>query len=140
MKVIAVTDSEGLAAALGVRYEVFVEEQGVSADAEADHLDDDPRTLHCVVVTDEDDFFGRTVAPGYVPGTVSGPPPGTVLATGRLLAPHTDGSHGDTSAMDPANPHIGRVAVLAAARGTGAGKAVMAFLEAAALARHGVGG
>ena len=140
MKVIAVTDQDGLAAALGVRFEVFVEEQGVSPESEADHLDEDPRTLHCLAVTDEGDFFGRSVAPGYVPGTVTGPPPGTVLATGRLLAPHTDGIHGDTSAMDPANPHIGRVAVLAPARGTGAGRAVMEFLEAAALARHGANG
>jgi len=140
MKVTAVTDADGLAAALGVRFEVFVEEQGVSADSEADHLDDDPRTLHCLAVTDDDDFFGGSVAPGYVPGIASGPPPGTVLATGRLLAPHTDVIHGDASAMDQANPHIGRVAVLAAARGTGAGTAVMAFLEAAALARYGEGG
>jgi len=90
MKVTAVTDADGLAAALGVRFEVFVEEQGVSADSEADHLDDDPRTLHCLAVTDDDDFFGGSVAPGYVPGIASGPPPGTVLATGRLLAPHTE--------------------------------------------------
>ena len=140
MKVLAVTNAEDLAAALGVRYEVFVEEQSVAPDSERDHLDDDPRTLHCLAVTDEADFYGGTIAPGFIPGIAAGPPPGTVLATGRLLAPHTDGIHGDTSAMDPANPHIGRVAVLAAARGTGAGRAVMEFLEAAALARHGANG
>jgi len=140
VKVIAVTTPEQLAAALEVRFEVFVDEQGVAPESEADHLDDDPRTLHCLVVTDEDDFYGGTVAPGYVPGIASGPPPGTVLATGRLIAPNTDVMHGDTSAMDPANPHIGRVAVLASARGTGAGKLVMGFLEAAALARHGASG
>jgi len=140
MKVIAVETPEQLAAALEVRFEVFVEEQGVSPESEADHLDDDPRTLHCLVLTDDDDFFSGTVAPGYVPGVASGPPPGTVLATGRLIAPHTDVSHGDGSAMDPANPHIGRVAVLASARGTGAGRKAMEFLEAAALARHGANG
>jgi len=140
VKVIAVEDADGLAAALEIRYEVFVDEQGVAPESEADHLDDDPRTLHCLAVTDEDDFYGGSVVPGYVPGVASGPPPGTVLATGRLLAPNTDGPHSDISAMDPANPHIGRVAVLAPARGTGAGRAVMAFLEAAALERHGAEG
>jgi len=140
VRVEAVTTPEQLADALAVRFEVFVDEQGVAPDSERDALDDDPRTLHCLAVTDEDDFYGGTVAPGIVPGIASGPPPGTVLATGRLLAPHTDVVHGDTSTMDPAKPHIGRLAVVASARGTGAGKAVMAFLEAAALARHGANG
>jgi predicted GNAT family N-acyltransferase len=140
MKVIPVTTADELAVALEVRFEVFVDEQGVAPESEADHLDDDPRTLHCLVVTDSDDFFGGSVAPGYVPGVATGPPPGTALATGRLVAPNTDVVHGEGSIMDPANPHIGRVAVLAAARGTGAGRAVMEFLEAAALARHGASG
>ena len=140
MKVIPVTTPEELAAALEVRFEVFVDEQGVSPDSERDHLDDDPRTLHCLVVTDEDDFYGGTVAPGVVPGIAAGPPPGTVLATGRLIAPNTDVIHGEGSLMDPANPHIGRVAVLAHARGTGAGRKAMDFLEQSALARHGASG
>jgi predicted GNAT family N-acyltransferase len=140
MKVIPVTSADQLAAALEVRFEVFVDEQGVSPESEADHLDDDPRTLHCIAVTDEDDFFGGTVAPGYVPGIAAGAPPGTVVATGRLIAPNTDVVHGDGSLMNPANPHIGRVAVVAPARGTGAGRRVMEFLEAAALARHGADG
>jgi predicted GNAT family N-acyltransferase len=140
MKVIPVTTADELAAALEVRFEVFVDEQGVSPDVEADALDDDPRTLHCIAIADDDDFIRDAAAPGYVPGIASGPPPGTVLATGRLLAPHTDVVHGDTSTMDPATPHIGRVAVLAPARGTGAGRAVMEYLEAAALARYGENG
>ena len=85
---------------------------------ERDAQDDDPRTVH-VIARAED---------------------GTVLGTGRLLAPHTDGFHADHGAMDPANPHIGRLAVTAAARGTGAGRALMEALEAAALERHGAGG
>ena len=140
MKVIAVTTQEELAAALEVRFEVFVDEQGVAPDSEQDHLDDDPRTLHCLVMTDEWDFYRESPVPAYGPPIATGPPPGTVLATGRLIAPNTDVVHGDMSAMDPANPHIGRVAVLAQARGTGAGRAVMDFLERAALARYGAGG
>lgn len=101
-----------------VRFTVFVDEQGVSPDMERDAQDDDPRTVHVIV----DD------------GT------GTVLGTGRLLAPHTDEFHADHGGMDPANPHIGRVAVLARARGTGAGRVVMEALHAAALEHHGVDG
>ena len=53
---------------------------------------------------------------------------GTPLGTARLLAPHRDG--------EPA--HIGRVAVLAAARGRGVGALLMTALEAEALERYGV--
>ncbi len=55
---------------------------------------------------------------------------GVVVGTGRLL-------------IDPAHPgvtHVGRVAVAAAARGTGAGAAVMGALEEIALAEHAVVG
>ena len=86
------------------------------------------------------EIYGGTVAPGVVPGIAAGPPPGTVLATGRLIAPNTDVVHGEGSLMDPANPHIGRVAVLAHARGSGAGRKAMDFLEQSALARHGASG
>lgn len=126
MRAFAIDTLADLDRAFAVRFEVFVDEQGVAADAERDHLDTDPRTLHVLV---EDDA-------------------GVALATGRLLAPHTDVFHGSGSfhgqdahgAMDPSNPHIGRVAVLARARGTGAGRVVMEFLEAAALERFGAGG
>ncbi|MFF3064380.1 GNAT family N-acetyltransferase [Oerskovia sp. NPDC057915] len=53
-------------------------------------------------------------------------PSGAVVGTGRLL---TDPSH-------PGEVHIGRVAVARAARGTGAGAAVMRALEEIALAEH----
>lgn len=135
MHAFAIETPADLDRALEVRFEVFVEEQGVAADAERDHLDADPRTLHVLVVDGE----------------------GAAVATGRLLAPHTDsfheegvhgeGVHGATDHtitghgnMDPSTPHIGRVAVLGRARGSGAGRAVMEFLEAAALERFGASG
>ncbi|WP_062465080.1 GNAT family N-acetyltransferase [Demequina soli] len=118
MQVSVVASREGLEEALAVRFAVFVDEQGVSPDMERDAQDDDARTVHVLVHADD----------------------GAVLGTGRLLAPHTDEFHADHGAMDPANPHIGRLAVLAAARGTGAGRVLMGALEAEALARHGVDG
>ncbi len=120
MQVVAVTTPEQLEVALAIRFEVFVDEQGVDPTAERDALDSDPRTLHCLVVDDE----------------------GVPLATGRLLAPHTDVFHGPGScgAMDPSVPHIGRVAVRKVARNTGAGSALMAELEAQALDRHATSG
>lgn len=121
MRVQAVTSENEFADALAVRFAVFVDEQGVSEDGERDDLDDDPRTLHCVVYNDDD-----------IP-----------IAAGRLLAPDTDTAHGAGSGhgnMDPATPHIGRIAVTLAARGTGAGRVIMDFLEDAALERHGASG
>ena len=99
------------AEALALRVRVFVHEQGVDESSERDALDSDESTVHCIVRGDD----------------------GNVLATGRLLAPAYDPS-GD------GNPHIGRVAVAAEARGTGAGRAVMEFLEAEALALYGSNG
>lgn len=120
MRVEQITDAEGLEAALAIRYEVFVDEQGVDPDSERDALDDDPRTVHVLVSSDT----------------------GEPLATGRLLAPGSDSFHGEGGfgAMDPGVPHIGRVAVRAVARGTGAGKAVMEFLEEVALELYGTAG
>jgi len=120
MLVVPVTTPEQLEIALAIRFEVFVDEQGVDPTAERDVLDPDPRTFHCLVVDDE----------------------GIPLATGRLLAPHTDVFHGEGAfgAMDPALPHIGRVAVRKVARNTGAGSALMHELEAQALKRFGADG
>jgi predicted GNAT family N-acyltransferase len=118
VRVETVTTEKQFADALAVRFAVFVDEQGVSPEGERDTLDDDPRTLHLVAYAHD----------------------GTPLGAGRLLAPHTDTAHGAGTghgAMDPANPHIGRLAVTASARGTGVGRALMAALEAAALERHG---
>jgi predicted GNAT family N-acyltransferase len=121
MRVEAVTTERQFADCVAVRFEVFVHEQNVSPEGERDALDDDPRTLHAVAYGDD----------------------GVALAAGRLLAPHTDTGHGTGTghgAMDPATPHIGRVAVSKRARGTGAGRAIMTFLESEALVRHGAGG
>lgn len=120
MRVQAVTNEAEFADALAVRFAVFVDEQAVDPQSEHDQLDDDPRTLHCIAYTDG----------------------GTPLAVGRLLAPHTDVLHGSGTPhgnMDPSTPHIGRVAVTRESRGTGAGRAVMEFLEEAAVERHGAG-
>lgn len=118
LRVETVTSAAQLEDAMQVRFAVFVDEQGVSPDVERDAQDDDPRTVHVVAYAAD----------------------GAVLGTGRLLAPHTDAFHADHGAMDPATPHIGRLAVARGARGTGAGRALMEALEAEALARHGVDG
>ncbi|MBD8079182.1 GNAT family N-acetyltransferase [Cellulosimicrobium arenosum] len=103
-------DDAGLAAAHALRLEVFVAEQGVPVEEEVDDLDTATTTTH-VLVRD----------------TTAG---GAVVGTGRLL---TDPGH-------PGVVHVGRVAVAAVARGTGAGAAVMTALEDVALAEHAVRG
>ncbi len=121
MRITVVADDAEFADALAVRFEVFVDEQGVSAEAERDELDDDPRTVHVVAF----DAGGHPVG------------------AGRLLARFTDVAHGVGSGhgeMDPAAAHIGRLAVTRAARGTGLGRLLMSVLESEALARHGVDG
>ena len=121
MDVLAVTTATQLADCLAVRYQVFVQEQGVSAEGERDDLDDDPRTVHCVAYNAA----------------------GAAIGAGRLLASHTDTGHGTGmghGAMNPANPHIGRVAVVVSERGTGTGRAIMGFLEGEARGRFGVAG
>lgn len=105
-----VTDDAGLAAAHALRLAVFVDEQGVPVEEEIDDLDAAPTTTHVLVRDRERD--------------------GEVVGTGRLL---TDPAH-------PGEVHVGRVAVAASARGTGAGAAVMGALERLALAEHAVPG
>jgi predicted GNAT family N-acyltransferase len=120
MRVISMTTPEEFAEALAVRFAVFVGEQGVSPEAERDGIDVDPRTIHVLAYGDD----------------------GQVLGTGRLVAPHSDSAHGAAVGfgnMDPSHPHIGRMAVLASARGAGAGKALMIELERQALALFGGG-
>ncbi len=120
MRVIAITTPEQFADALAVRFAVFVDEQGVSPESERDAIDTDPRTLHVIAYSDD----------------------GDVLGTGRLVAPHSDSAHGAAVGfgnMDPANPHIGRLAVLSSARGAGVGKALMVEIEQQALALFGAG-
>ncbi|WP_236683044.1 GNAT family N-acetyltransferase [Demequina globuliformis] len=119
MRIVTVADAAQLEDAMAVRFAVFVGEQGVSPEGERDALDDDPRTVHLVAYDDN--------------GVPSG--------AGRLLAPHTDTAHGEGTghgSMDPGTVHIGRLAVTARLRGTGAGRALMEALEGEALRRHAV--
>ncbi len=120
MRIIRITTPAQFAAALAVRTEVFVVEQGVSAEAEHDALDGVPSTLHVLALADE---------PPAEASDLLAPLEGDVLGTGRLLAPGDDG-----------HPHIGRVAVAARARRTGVGRALMDELERAAVERYGDGG
>lgn len=120
MRVTTITTPEEFAEAMAVRSAVFVVEQGVSPEAERDAIDVDTRTLHVIAYGDD----------------------GDVVGTGRLVAPHSDSAHGPAVGfgnMDPSHPHIGRLAVLSSARGTGAGKALMIELERQALALFGEG-
>jgi predicted GNAT family N-acyltransferase len=105
-----VHDDAGLAAAHVLRLAVFVDEQQVPVEEEIDELDTAPTTTH-VLVRDAQQA-------------------GAVVGTGCLL---TDPAH-------PGETHVGRVAVAASARGTGAGAAVMRALEGIALAEHAVPG
>ncbi len=120
MRTIPVTTDKEMADAIAVRFEVFVDEQGVSPDSECDSIDVDPRTLHVLAYDDDD----------------------VVVGTCRLIAPHSDPSHGPSVGfgnMDPALPHIGRLSVRASARRTGVGRTIMVAMEAHALARYGGG-
>lgn len=112
MRVILVTEPDDLRAALGLRFEVFVAEQGVSLEGERDALDDDPDTMHFLAIEGDD------ASPGASP-----------VGVGRLLPPGPDG-----------HPHIGRVAIARNRRRFGVGRALMEAIEEAALARYGDGG
>jgi predicted GNAT family N-acyltransferase len=119
--VVVVRSAADFEAALALRIAVFVDEQGVDPQSERDAIDDDPSTLHLLARAAE----------------------GGVVATGRLVAPFRDTMHGaevGLGALDPAVPHIGRVAVAKAARGAGAGRLIMTALEQEALQRYGVDG
>ena len=57
-RVVPVTSREQLEAAWRVRFEVFVDEQGVPAEIEVDELDEDPTTRHVIAVDDDGDVLG----------------------------------------------------------------------------------
>ncbi|WP_159451421.1 GNAT family N-acetyltransferase [Demequina sp. NBRC 110054] len=121
MRVVSVTTAAQLDQAIALRIQVFVTEQGFDLEGERDAVDDDPRTLHALCLADD----------------------GTVLGTARLVAPGSDAGHGvdgGIGGMDATVPHIGRVVVAAAGRGTGAGRALMDYLEREAVARFGADG
>ncbi len=65
-RVVRATTAEQREAALALRFEVFVDEQGVDPEAERDALDDDPATIHLIALDDADDRVvgvGRALAP-----------------------------------------------------------------------------
>lgn len=106
LEVLTVTTEAQLQAAFAIRFEVFVAEQGVSAESELDAADRAPTTEHVLVVDT----------------SVEPPEP---VGTGRLLA---DAEHPDAL-------HIGRLAVRAPWRSSGVGAVLMRALEELAAAR-----
>jgi predicted GNAT family N-acyltransferase len=107
LEVVRITTSGEMRQALAIRRRVFIEEQRVPEDLEIDEHDADPATVSTAV---------------HVLARRDGEP----VATGRLLLAEPDGKL-----------HIGRVAVLAEARGTGLGRAVMQALHDLARERNG---
>ena len=100
---------EEMADALEIRRAVFIDEQHVPEDEEIDHYDGDP--------TATEDAVHVLV---HLGGEMGEP-----IATGRLLLDDPPGERA----------HIGRVAVLAEQRLTGAGRVVMLWLQAEAQRR-----
>jgi predicted GNAT family N-acyltransferase len=98
--VVDITTSVQMSEALAIRRAVFTEEQGIDAGIEVDGFDGDPKTTEGVKHV--------LVYAGALP-----------VATGRLLL--GDGPHEVA--------HIGRMAVAAAERGKGYGRAVMVALH-----------
>ena len=99
LEVVRVTTVEEMLEALSVRRRVFIEEQQVPEELEIDAHDADPATVDSAV-----HVLARR--------------DGQAIATGRILLQEPDG-----------RLHIGRVAVLAAERRSGAGRAVMLLLH-----------
>ena len=101
-------DPEAVGQALDIRYEVFVDEQGVPVELERDA--DDASCEHFLAVAD-----------------------GVLIGAGRLVVEVVEA----TEPVEPAEPggparlrgHLGRLAVLAKHRGTGAGVALVRAIE-----------
>ena len=108
---------EEMADALEIRRAVFIDEQHVPEAEEIDHYDGDPTAAEDVVHV----LVHLAGADGEV---------GEPIAAGRLLLDDPPGERA----------HIGRVAVLAQHRRTGAGRVVMQWLQAEAqrLGRPGI--
>ena len=106
---------EEMADALEIRRAVFIDEQHVPEDEEIDHYDGDPTVV-------EDAVHVLVHLAGH---DSEGDAEGEPIATGRLLLDDPPGERA----------HIGRVAVLAEQRLTGAGRVVMLWLQAEAQRR-----
>jgi predicted GNAT family N-acyltransferase len=146
-----VRDDADLRAALAVREEVFVHEQGVTLAEEIDGLDDVFGTVHVLAVTADGEVVGTArVLPGPLhhpeapeatadddaapAGAAAGSPP-----SGIAPAPEARLAVGSAPLIAPVGVvHVGRVAVRSAGRGLGVGRALMAAVEDVALADHGV--
>jgi predicted GNAT family N-acyltransferase len=103
------TEPEQVAAAYAIRTEVFVGEQGVPPELELDDLD--PAADHFLAYDDA----------------------GHPVGAGRLVieAPGFDGAPDSTTPVG----HLGRLAVLGVARGSGLGVALVAAIERRAVDR-----
>ena len=115
VNVAPVTTARQLAEALSLRHEVLVGEQGLDASEARDEFDRDPATLHCVVAG----------------------PDGACVGTGRLTAPVDREVGGEVVEGIPA---IGPIVVAASARESDVARAILAYLEAEALAMYGRNG
>lgn len=114
IRVLRVRTPDELARCQQVRHEVFVTEQGVSPQEEIDGRDEAPGTIHVLAVT----------------------PAGQPVGTARMLHEPTN-APGQQSTDSPATVQVGRVAVLARARGRAVGRALMMALEQIAATEYG---
>lgn len=88
--VIRVTTPAAMAAALAIRAEVFIEEQGVTVEEEHDGLDDAPTSHHVLALADDDTPLGTARllvdGPGRVHvGRVAVRAPGRGAGVGRAI-------------------------------------------------------
>jgi predicted GNAT family N-acyltransferase len=121
---LAIEPSE-IEAAFRIRYQVFVVEQGVAEDLERDDRDDDAD--HVIAIKSDDsaggfDAFG--VAADGEGVIVDG---GSAIGAGRLVIEEA-GYQGLDVALGPIG-HLGRLAVVAEARGSGVGAELVRGIE-----------
>jgi predicted GNAT family N-acyltransferase len=126
------TEPQDIEAAFRIRYVVFVEEQGVPVDLEQDDRDDDAD--HVIAVKSDDstagfDAFGVSAAGEGV--AVEG---GSAIGAGRLVVEPAGYADLDPD-LGPIG-HLGRIAVVDEARGSGVGSELVRALETRASQRR----